>query len=140
MANLKAYSERAIRQNRYFSEDFKCKRVKEIETCVITIADICREYQISRSAIYKWIYKFSLMRKKSVKIVVEAKSDTAKIKALHDHIRELERLVGQKQFEIDFLSKQIEIASSQYGVDLKKKLTGQGLFGSGKISKSTGTK
>ena len=70
-------------------------------------------------------------------MVVEAQSDTTKIKALKERIAELEQLLGQKQFEVEFLEKLIEIASDQYGVDLKKKVSGKPLFGSGNTEKNT---
>lgn len=70
-------------------------------------------------------------------MIVEAKSDTSRIRALQEHIAELEQLLGQKQFEIDFLKKQMEIASDQYGVDLKKKLSGKHSFGSGDSENNT---
>jgi Spy/CpxP family protein refolding chaperone len=95
---------------------------------------------VSNTAVYKWIYKYSLMRKKAVKMVVEAQSDTARIKAQQERISQLEQLLGQKQFEIDFLQKQLEIASEQYGIDFKKKRSGQPSVGSGSIGKSTATK
>lgn len=128
------------RQNRYFSEEFKRKKVEELDKLVTSLPEICREYQVSRTSVYKWIYKYSLMRKKSVKTVVEPKSDTAKIQALREHVAMLEQLLGQKQFEIDFLNKQMEIAGEQYGVDLKKKLRGKPLPGSGKTETNTPTK
>jgi len=84
--------EKKIRQCRYFSEDFKKKRVNELENNLVSIADICRTYQVSRAAIYKWVYKYSIMAKKNVKQVVEAKSDTQKILKLEEKIRELEEL------------------------------------------------
>lgn len=62
------------------------------------------------------------MAKKQVKQVVEAKSDTQKIKALEARIKELERMVGQKQILIEFKDKMIEIAENTYGVDIKKKV------------------
>ena len=120
------------RVNRYFSEAFKRKKVDEIDKRITTIREICKEYQVSTTAVYKWIYKFSLMKKKAVKMVVEAHSDTKKIEALKQHIAQLEQSLGQKQFEIDFLNKQMDIASELYGVDIKKKL-------SGKISSGTGS-
>ena len=113
-----------VRQKRYFSEDFKKKKVTELDKRLTTVTEVSRQYEVTAAAIYKWIEKYSLMRKKGIKMVVEAESDTARIKALRDHIGELERLLGQKQFEIDFLKKQMDIASDQYGVDLKKKLLG----------------
>ena len=112
------------RTNRYFSEDFKKKKVAELDKKLITIAEICKEYAVSHTSVYKWIYKYSVMRKKAIKMVVEAESDTAKIHALKQHILELEQMLGQKQFEVEFLQKQMQIASEQFGIDLKKKPSG----------------
>lgn len=124
------------RRSRYFSEEFKKKKVEELDKRVTTISDVCKEYQVSATAVYNWIYKYSLMRKKGVKMVVEARSDTQRIEALKQHISQLEQLLGQKQFEIDFLKKQMEITSEQYGVDLKKKLSGKQSSGSGNTEKN----
>jgi hypothetical protein len=52
---------------------------------------------------------------------VETKSDTAKILALQKKIADLERLLGQKQVQLDFQNKMIEIAEETYQVDIKKK-------------------
>ena len=106
---------------RSFSEDFKKKKVRELERNITSVTDISRTYSVSRSAVYKWIYKYSAMAKKQVKQVVEAKSDTLKIKALEDRIKELERVVGQKQLLLEFKDKMIEIAEATYNVDIKKK-------------------
>ena len=62
------------------------------------------------------------MAKKQVKQIVEAKSDTRKIRALEERIKELERIVGQKQLLLEFNEKMIEIAEATYGVDIKKKV------------------
>lgn len=133
--NLKGSS----RYSRFFSEEFKKKKVLELDKKISTIAEICREYEVSHTAVYKWIYKYSLMKKKGIKMIVEAQSDTATIKSLKDHIGQLEQLLGQKQFQIDFLNKQIEIASHQYGIDLKKKLSGKRSSGSGNTEQNTPT-
>ena len=130
----------STRNSRYFSEDFKKKKISELDKKLTTVSEICRQYEVSQTAVYKWIYKYSLMKKKGVKMIVEAQSDTGKIKALRQHITELEQLLGQKQFEIDFLKKQFEIASDQYGIDLKKKVSGKPSAGFGKIEKNTATK
>ena len=124
MARADQMRKRVVRSTRYFSEDFKRKKVEEIDKRITSISDICKEYDVSNTAVYRWVYKYSLMRKKGVKMVVEAQSDTAKIKALKEHIKELEQLLGQKQFEVDFMKKQMEIASEDYGVDFKKKPSG----------------
>ena len=79
------------------------------------------------------------MKKKAVKMVVEAQSDTARIQALQDRITNLEQSLGQKQFQIEFLEKQMEIATEQYGVAFKKKLTGKPSSGTGETEANTGT-
>jgi transposase len=107
---------------RSFSEEFKRKKIRELEKNITSVTEISRTYFVSRGAVYKWIYKYSAMAKKQVKQVVEAKSDTQKIKALEERIKELERIVGQKQLLIEFKDKQIEIAEAMYNVDIKKKV------------------
>ena len=107
--------------HRYFSEDFKKKKVRELERKTTSIPDICRTYSVSRTSVYRWIYKYSVMAKKQVKQVVEAKSDTQRIKALEARIKELERIVGHKQLLLEFQDKMIEIAEADYDVDIKKK-------------------
>lgn len=114
--------EQKSKHQRYFSDDFKRKKVRELERNIATIAEISRIYSVSRTSVYRWIYKYSAMAKKQEKQVVEAKSDTLKIKALQDRIKELERMVGQKQLLIEFKDKMIEIAETTYGVDIKKKV------------------
>lgn len=109
-------------RTRYFSEDFKKKRVKELENNFISIGDICKTYSVSRTSVYRWIYKFSSMAKKNCKQVIEAKSDTKKIQQLQARIKELEQAVGKKQMMIEFKDKMIEIAENTYDIDIKKKL------------------
>lgn len=139
MANLKDYEKLTTRErmNRYFDEDFKRKKVSEIERNLSSIAEICREYQVSDTAVYNWIYKYSRMRKKGVKQVVESKSDSKKIQALKDQVRELERIIGEKQIKLDFQEKMIEIAEKAYGVDIKKKFSGKRSSGTGSSDKPT---
>ena len=128
------------RYNRYFSNDFKQKRVRELESNLVSIADICKTYHVSRTSVYRWIYKYSTMAKKDVKQVVEAKSDTGKIQLLEERVKELERALGQKQMLIDIKDKMIEIAEETYDIDIKKKLASKASSGSSTTGKSTDTK
>lgn len=132
--------EQRIKNSRYFSPDFKKKRVQELENNLITISDICKTHQVSRTSVYKWLYKYSNMAKKQVRQVVEAKSDTKKIQLLEEQIKELERIVGQKQILIDFQDKMIEIAEKTYEVDIKKKLGMKLSIGTGSTGKNTDSK
>lgn len=70
-------------------------------------------------------------------MVVEAKSDTRKITALKEKVKELERIVGQKQIQIDFFDKMIELAEEEYGIEIKKKRSTPRSAGSGRSGKST---
>jgi transposase len=128
------------RVQRYFAEEFKIKKVREIEQNLTTVSEIEREYSVTRKAVYKWIYKYSTMRKKSIKQVVEAKSDTVKISRLKDELKEMERTIGQKQIKIEFLEKMIELAEQQYGIEIKKKFSSPPLSGSGVTGKRTRSK
>jgi len=122
---------------RSFSEDFKKAKVRELEKNLSSIADICKTYSVSRTSVYRWIYKYSAMAKNQVKQVVEAKSDTLRIKQLEERIKELERTVGQKQLLIEFKDKMIEIAEATYGVDIKKKVVSKLLSGTTSTQQNT---
>ena len=123
--------------NRSFSEEFKKEKVRELERNISSVSDICKTYTVSRTSVYRWIYKYSAMAKKQVKQIVEAKSDTRKIRALEERIKELERIVGQKQLLLEFNEKMIEIAEATYGVDIKKKVGSKLSSGTTSTEKST---
>jgi len=112
---------RCERQKRYFSEDIKRSLVNDLDRKIVTIAEVCRAHQVNRSAVYKWIYKYSPMKKKGKKMVIEAESDTRMIQELRQKIKELEQHVGQKQVKIDFLEKMIELTEEDLSINIKKK-------------------
>jgi transposase len=132
--------EQRIKHCRYFSSDFKKKRVQELENNLVTVSDICKTHKVSRTSVYRWLYKYSDMARKQVKQVVEAKSDTRKIQLLENRIKELEQIIGQKQILIDFQDKMIEIAESTYKVDIKKKLGSKPSGGTGSPGGNTQSK
>lgn len=142
MATLEQYEKltRKQRSNRYFSESFKRKKVDEIDRNLSTVAEISREYQVSRTAIHKWIQKYSLHHKKQIRQVIEMKSDTKKIAELKARIKELEQLVGQKQIQLEFSEKMVEIASEHVGFDLKKKFGKKPSIGSSSTGNNTSSK
>jgi len=47
-------------------------------------------------------------------------------------LAELERIIGQKQLQIDYLEKIIELGSEEVGIDIKKKYSTEPLGGSSK--------
>jgi len=114
-------AKRKERQLRIFSEEFKRRKVEEIEKNLVTVAELSREYEVTRHCIYKWIYKYSKMRKKEVKQVIETKSDTRKAIHLQEELAKLERALGKKQLEIDFLTTVLEQIGKDFKIDIKKK-------------------
>ena len=113
------------RKTRYFSESFRKQKVTELEKRITTIAEICRTYQVSRNTVYRWINKYSLLKQQGVRLVVETASDTRRILLLEQKVRELEQLVGQKQIELEFHQKMIELAEETYRIKIKKNSGGQ---------------
>lgn len=123
------------KRNRYFSETIKKKCVRDIERNLASIGEISNEYGVSRTSIYNWIYKYSAHLKKECKQVLEPMSDTRKIKELRERIKDLERMVGQKQIQVEFYEKMIELTENDLGIDIKKKGSSIQLGGSGKTGK-----
>ncbi|MEX1135408.1 MAG: transposase [Balneolales bacterium] len=114
-----------VKVKRTFSEDFKRKKVQEIERKITRVSEICKAYQVSTTAVYKWIHLYSTSMKKQERLIVESESDTRKISELKQQIAELERALGQKQIQLDFKEKMIEIAEETYQIDIKKKFGGK---------------
>ena len=137
MARIEEFSKSRTRQKRYFSESFKKKKVREIERNITTVSEVSKEYEVSGTAVYKWLYKYSVHYQKQIRQVIEPMSDTRKIKELKEKVKELEQLVGQKQIQLEFNDKMIEIAEQLYGIDIKKKLGSKLSGGSGSIEENT---
>jgi len=139
MSTVKEYEKLTVRErlNRSFSEEFKRRKVSELDRNLITVAELRREYQVSGTSVYRWIWLYSKMKKKGVKQIVEAKSDSRKLLQMKDQIKELQRIIGEKQILLDFKDKMIEIAESEYGVDIKKKFSGEPSIGIGSTKKDT---
>jgi transposase-like protein len=110
----------AIKSVRVFTEEFRKARVKDYETGQYSVLEMAKLFSIQPVVLYRWIYKYSAYNKRRIKIVEMADSSKQKVKELQKRIAELEQIVGQKQLNIDFLEKMIELAKDQYGIDVKK--------------------
>ena len=106
--------------NRTFSEEFRRSKVEELRSGRLKVRDLCQLYNLSRTTIYNWLYLYS-ETEKGTKTVVQMESEAFKTKLLLQRVAELERIIGQKQLEIDYLSVCLEVASDEIGYDLKKK-------------------
>jgi len=124
-----------LKSKRIFSEEFKKMCVKDYETGQFTVLELSRLHQVTKMVVYRWIYKYSAYNKRRIKVVEMADSSNKKVKDLQRRIADLERIVGQKQLNIDFLEKMIEIAKDHYGIDVKKNFDTPPSTGSEKTSK-----
>jgi len=123
--------DREERRMRIFSTEFKQKKVREIERKITTIAEISRQYEVRENTVAKWMAKYGSNYMKGVRTIVESESDTRKLLEQKAKIAELERIIGQKQVQLDFKDKVIDMAEEMYGVDIKKKFGSKPLSGTG---------
>ena len=127
------------RYNRTFSTEFKKEKVKDLIEHRTTIKDLSTLYEVSRTSIYKWIYLYSGIEE-GTKIVVQIESEEQKTKLLQQRLAECERIIGQKQMQLDLLEKGYELASEELGYDLKKKYVPRSWNGSANMVLNTDTK
>lgn len=136
MANLNGLKKGfRTNRNRTFGEKFKKDTVKRIEDNEYTVGEISGLYDVSRTAVYQWIYKYSILHQKGYRQIIEPMSSTKKVKDLQLRIKELEQAVGQKQMKVDFLEKLIELTEEDLGIDIKKKAGSARKSGSGRTVK-----
>lgn len=125
------------RRSRTFSENFKIKKVREIELGRTKVSEVCKEYEVSQTSVYNWLQYYGAMKNKKERLIVESQSDTQQLIALKKKIAELERIVGQKQILLEFKDKMIDLAEQTYGVDIKKKFSTKPSNTSGSDEKNT---
>lgn len=111
------------RLRRSFSENFKKAKVKELENGITQVNDLCRQYEVSTTSVYRWLKLYGSKGETKERMIVENLSDTQELLRLKKQVADLERTVGQKQILIDFKDKMIELAEETYGVDIKKKFS-----------------
>lgn len=129
----------AQRRSRHFSDSFKIQKVREIETGRTKVSELCKQYEVTRTNVYRWLHKFGSMKNKKERLIIEADSDTRQLLELKKKVAELERIIGQKQVMLDFKDKMIELAEETYGVDIKKKFTASPSNSSGSTENNTPT-
>ena len=129
-----------LNQARVFSEPLKKKAVRDIEAGKASVSNVCREYDVSFTSVYKWLNKYSRHLQSEKKLVLQMDSEAYKTKELARRVLELEAALGRKQLEVDFLNQMIEQGKKELGVDLKKKFSTPPFTGSEQAKGSTGTK
>jgi transposase len=121
-----------IKQRRSFSEELRKQIVGQLERKELTISEISREYEVSRAAIYNWLYRYSSTLKKGTRMVMEKDGQEKNTQALKERIKELEAALGRKSLEADLFRVIVDLASEEYKTDLKKTFGGQASNSPGK--------
>ncbi len=128
-----------IREQRVFSEALKKQIVRDLVAKRISLQQVVLEHQVSRTSVYRWLYRYSPVHERKRTLVVQMESEEQKNYELQQRLAALERIVGQKQLEIDFLNKLLEIGSKELGFDLKKSFSSPLSNGTGTTKTSTDT-
>lgn len=128
-------SKKYLRQRRTFSPTLRKEVVRLVESGKLSASAASREYMVSLTTIYRWIYRYSTYNKKGNVLVVDKDSQKEKLEQMQQRIAELERAVGHKQMQIDYYEKFIDLASEEVGKDLKKKYDSAASSGSSKTKK-----
>lgn len=121
---------RKLNKRREFSEQIKRKVVSEFRDGKYTVNELADLYHCAPQTIYRWIYKYSPADQPQVNVIEMSDSTDQKVKDLQQQIAGLERALGQKQLKMDYLEKMIELAETEYDIDLKKNLNGNPSLGS----------
>ncbi|MFK7935988.1 MAG: transposase [Saprospiraceae bacterium] len=109
-----------IKKRRIFSKSFKQHLVKEYESGKFTVLELCKLHGVNNPSLYSWIYKYSTYNQSNTVVVEMKESSLQKLKAYEKRIKDLEQIVGQKQIQIDYLEKIIDLSNQHFDTDLKK--------------------
>lgn len=114
-----------------YTEDFKTKLVKEIETGKYRSADHARKVLgIGGSmTVYKWIAKYGknvkLADTKKASIILDKRmmknSKDDKVKLLEKQLQEMRQAKLNSEIELEFYKAVVDIVKEDYNIDLKKK-------------------
>ena len=106
-------------KNRIFTPEFKLSIVRAVLNNEKTVIQLCREHNLSDSLIHNWK---KLYREKGEAAFTApthsrttSNSETAEaqeIRALHNKVAELERLIGQQTVDLSILNKASEMLKS----------------------------
>lgn len=107
-------------EKRYFTPEARREIVSDLDAQKLTVQDVCQQYGVSKTAVYKWLAKYSPLYQKKLVQVIEHQSEHAQRKALEQKVAELERLLGRKEAELDYWRTLVEVAQKELGLDLKK--------------------
>lgn len=87
---------------RLFTAEFKRQQIDRVVRGELTVAELSRELGISRSLIQRWKHLSTKGAETAVQ-ANEAVVPASELKAAQQQIRELQRLLGKKEVELEIL-------------------------------------
>ena len=108
------------KQRKVFSENFKRDKVRLYETGRMTIRQLSTLYEVSETALYKWVDKYRTTPA-SQRVVIETDSDYLQLLELQKRVDVMERLIGSQQIKLDYHRAILASASEHYKEDVEKK-------------------
>lgn len=126
---------RLLRKHRQYSDEFKKRIVTDFESGEFSVNQLSKLHGIANQVVYRWIYKFSNFNEKGFRVVEMKDSSSKKMQELEARNKELEAALGRKQIQLDYLEKIVELAKSEFDIDIKKNYSTPQSTGSGKTKK-----
>jgi transposase-like protein len=112
------YEQKVVKR---YSSAFKLKVVKEIESGKLSINNAKDIYDIGGShTIERWIKNLGKNHLLSNVIRIEMKDEKDKIKELKDRVRQLEKLLANKELDNLMNEAFLELLAEDHGVDLEE--------------------
>lgn len=112
------YDQRLFKQ---YSSAFKLKVVNEIESGKLSISQANEIYDIGGAhTISRWIKNLGKNHLLSKVVRIEMKDEKDKVKELKDRVRNLERLLANKELDNLMNEAFLELLADDHGVDLEE--------------------
>jgi transposase-like protein len=105
---------------RRYSQAFKQQVVREYEAGA-SIYRLRQKYGIgSHGTVERWVKQYGRSGYRAEMVVIQTVEDQLEVKAMKQHIADLESMLAQTTLENRMLKATIEVASESLGLDLKK--------------------
>lgn len=117
--------EKNKKMRRTFSVEFKKEKVSLIEQGKLKVREVCVIYEVSETAVRKWLLAYGKNYSKTERIVVEKISEESKTLDLMKRVAALERVVGQQQLQLIYKDSVIQSINQEIGQDIEKKYNSQ---------------
>ena len=112
------YEQRVIKK---YSSAFKLKVVNEIESGKLSINQAMEIYDIGGNAtISRWIKNLGKSHLLSKIVRIEMKDETDKVKELKERVRQLEKLLANKELDNLMNEAFLELMAEDHGIDIEE--------------------